>query len=69
VRLVAGPDNRIVLPVSALAGAALLVLADLVSRTVAVPRELPLGVMTALLGGPFFLWLVARARGAAGGWS
>lgn len=68
VRLAAGPDNRVVLPASALAGAALLVLADLLARTVAAPAELPLGVVTSLIGGPFFLWLLHRTRRAHGGW-
>lgn len=62
VRMVAGPDHRIVLPGAALLGAALLVVADLASRTVVAPAELPVGVVTALLGGPFFLWLVVRDR-------
>ncbi|TVR67152.1 MAG: iron ABC transporter permease [Gemmatimonadales bacterium] len=59
-RLAAGPDHRYLLPGSALGGALLLVLADLFSRTVAAPAELPVGVVTALLGGPFFLWLLVR---------
>jgi iron complex transport system permease protein len=69
VRLVAGPDNRIVLPASALLGALLLVLADLASRTLAAPAELPLGVLTSLIGGPFFLWLLLRFRRTQGGWA
>ena len=68
VRLVAGPDHRVVLPASALLGGSLLLFADLGARTVAVPAELPLGVVTALLGGPFFLWLVRHTRRAHGGW-
>jgi iron complex transport system permease protein len=68
VRLVAGPDNRLVLPASFLAGASLLVLADLGARTVAAPAELPLGVVTSLIGGPFFLWLLHRTRRRQGGW-
>ena len=68
VRLAAGPDHRRLLPASALGGAALLVLADLVARTVAVPAELPLGVVTAVAGGPFFLWLLRRTRQEHGGW-
>jgi iron complex transport system permease protein len=48
-----------------LLGAAVLVLADLVARTATAPVELPLGVVTALVGGPFFLWLVRRARVSA----
>ena len=62
-RLWVGSDHRILLPASALAGAALLVLADLVARTVLPPVELPVGVVTSLLGGPFFLFLLRRARG------
>jgi iron complex transport system permease protein len=62
VRLVCGPDHRLLLPASALAGAAFLVLADLLARTLAAPAELPLGVVTAFLGGPFFLWLLRRSR-------
>lgn len=62
VRLLAGPDHRIVLPGAALLGAALLVGADLLARLVVSPAELPVGVVTALVGGPFFLWLVVRDR-------
>ncbi|HZQ35160.1 MAG TPA: iron ABC transporter permease [Dehalococcoidia bacterium] len=68
VRLIAGPDHRTLLPASALAGATLLLLADLFARTVALPREIPLGVVTALAGGPFFLWLLDRTRQEHGGW-
>jgi iron complex transport system permease protein len=66
VRLVAGPDHRIVLPGSIALGAALLVLADVVARTAVAPAELPLGVVTALVGGPFFLWLLRRQPAAWG---
>jgi iron complex transport system permease protein len=69
VRLVGGPSHRVVLPVSLLAGGALLALADLVARTVVAPVELPLGVVTALVGGPLFLWLVLRTRRTHGGWA
>ncbi len=58
VRLVAGPSHRVVLPASALAGALLVLGADLIARTIAAPQELPLGVVTAFIGAPFFLWLV-----------
>jgi iron complex transport system permease protein len=68
IRLIAGPDHRVLLPASALAGASLLLLADLAARTVALPRELPLGVVTALAGGPFFLWLLPTTRREHGGW-
>jgi iron complex transport system permease protein len=60
LRLVVGPDHRVVLPGSALLGAGLLLAADLVARTVAAPAELPIGIVTALLGAPFFLWLLLR---------
>lgn len=63
VRLLCGPDHRWVLPGSALLGASLVLLADAVARTVAAPAELPLGVLTALVGVPFFLLLL---RGRAG---
>ncbi|MEU0516995.1 iron ABC transporter permease [Streptosporangium sp. NPDC006007] len=69
IRLVAGPGHRMLLPASALTGAFVLLAADLVARTVAVPAELPIGVLTALLGGPFFLWLLRRTRSRQGGWA
>lgn len=68
IRLVAGPDHRIVLPASALFGAALLLLADLLARTAVPPAELPLGVLTALTGGPFLLILMLKTRQSQGGW-
>jgi iron complex transport system permease protein len=67
VRLVCGPDHRVLLPAAALAGALLVVLADLAARTVVAPAELPLGVVTALAGGPFFLALLLRERWVRGG--
>ena len=63
VRLVAGPDHRVVLPGSALLGAALVLLADLVARTALAPAELPLGVLTAFIGVPVFLVMLRRMRG------
>ena len=60
VRLLVGPDHRLVLPASALFGAAFLVACDLVARTILAPVELPVGIITALIGGPFFLWLLIR---------
>jgi iron complex transport system permease protein len=62
VRLMVGADHRVVLPASALFGAAFLVACDVVSRTVMAPLELPVGIITALIGGPFFLWLLVRRR-------
>jgi iron complex transport system permease protein len=64
LRLVAGPGHRFLLPASALMGGALLVLADLAARCVVAPAELPIGILTALLGAPFFLWLLLRAKTA-----
>ena len=67
IRLIVGPDHRFLLPASILGGAIALLLADLLARTVVVPAELPLGVVTAMIGGPFFLWLVHRTRLSWGG--
>jgi iron complex transport system permease protein len=58
----AGPDHRQVLPLSMLLGGSLLLLADTLARTVAIPAEIPVGVFTALLGAPFFLSLLAKQR-------
>ncbi|WP_421848468.1 FecCD family ABC transporter permease [Marinomonas sp.] len=58
VRLLFGADNRLVVPCSALLGAALLTGADTVARLLVIPAELPVGLVTSLLGGPFFLWLL-----------
>ena len=60
VRLLVGPDHRLVVPASALFGAAFLVACDLVARTILAPVELPVGIITAMIGGPFFLWLLIR---------
>lgn len=64
VRLATGPDHRYVLPASAAAGAALLLVADTIARTVAAPAEMPVGVVTAAIGAPVFLWLLLRHRTA-----
>lgn len=66
VRALSGPDQRVVLPQSMLVGALLLLLADTVARTVAIPAEIPVGIFTALLGTPFFLFLLCKARGRIG---
>ncbi|OQM77526.1 FecCD family ABC transporter permease [Manganibacter manganicus] len=63
LRLAIGPDNRYLLPASALLGATLLLLADAVARTVVSPAELPIGIVTAFAGAPFFLWILLRKRG------
>ncbi len=62
VRLACGPDHRIVVPGAALAGALLLLSADLVARLVVAPAEIPIGIVTALVGAPFFLALLVRRR-------
>lgn len=64
VRLMCGPDHRVVLPGAALIGAVLVLLADLAARTVVTPAELPIGILTAALGAPFFLALLLRRRAA-----
>jgi iron complex transport system permease protein len=60
VRLLVGADHRVVLPAAILFGAAFLVGCDVIARTVMAPLDLPVGVVTALIGGPFFLWLLVR---------
>jgi len=62
VRLLVGADHRLVLPASTCFGAAFLVACDALARTVLSPLELPVGVVTAVIGGPFFLWLLLRNR-------
>ena len=65
VRLAIGPDHRRLVTASALAGAAFLALADSVARTIFAPREVPIGVVTAMLGGPLVLVLLKKAKGFA----
>jgi iron complex transport system permease protein len=65
VRTLLGPDHRRLLPASALVGATLLSLADLLARTIVAPAELPVGIVTAAIGAPIFLWQLARERGTA----
>jgi iron complex transport system permease protein len=65
IRLALGPDYRRLLPASALLGATLVLISDLISRTLVVPAELPIGIVTALAGAPFFLWLLMRGRAFA----
>jgi iron complex transport system permease protein len=63
LRLAIGPAHRFLLPASALGGAALLLLADTVARTIAAPAELPIGIITAILGAPVFLMLLLGRQG------
>jgi iron complex transport system permease protein len=67
LRLVLGSDHRLLVPAAFLGGALFLVVADLGSRVLFAPNELPVGVLTALVGGPFFLYLLRRSRGASHG--
>ncbi len=66
VRAITGPDHRRLVPASALAGGVFLAVCDALARTVLAPREVPVGVVTALIGGPFFLTILRRRR--RGGW-
>jgi len=68
VRLLVGPGHRVLLPASAVGGAVLVVLTDLAARTVALPLEVPIGLLTAMIGGPIFLVLLGRTRREHGGW-
>ncbi|MGW2058296.1 FecCD family ABC transporter permease [Streptomyces sp. NPDC001840] len=69
LRMANGPGHRFLVPGSALGGALVLLAGDLAARTVAAPAELPLGVLTALFGSPFFFWLLRRTRRRQGGWA
>ncbi len=66
LRLLIGPDNRTLLPAAALLGAALLAASDLLARTIAEPAEMPLGVVTAFIGAPYFLWILLKNRERGG---
>jgi iron complex transport system permease protein len=63
VRLVLGADHRLLLPASALVGGMFLLLADTAARTLLSPTEIPVGIITALTGGPFFVYLLMRKKG------
>ncbi|WP_328365829.1 iron ABC transporter permease [Streptomyces sp. NBC_00445] len=69
LRMAAGPGHHFLVPGSAVGGAVVLLGADLAARTLAAPAELPLGVLTALIGSPFFFWLLRRTRRRQGGWA
>lgn len=69
VRMITGPGHRVLVPASALGGALLMVTADLVARTAVAYADLPIGMLTSLVGGPFFFWLLRRTRRTAGGWA
>jgi iron complex transport system permease protein len=64
VRMVCGPDYRLLLPMSMLGGAAFLILADAAARTIMAPAEIPVGIITAIIGAPFFLYLLNQKKKA-----
>ena len=66
IRLIVGPDHRLLLPFSALAGGGLLLAADILARSLAAPAEVPIGIITAAIGAPFFLWLLLRDQRSIG---
>ncbi|MCZ4091845.1 FecCD family ABC transporter permease [Sinorhizobium psoraleae] len=66
LRLVIGPDHRYLLPASALLGGTMLIFADMLARTIVAPAELPIGIITAFVGAPFFLWILLRGRSNMG---
>ena len=69
VRMVTGPSHRLVLPACLVTGSLVLVVADLAARTLVAYSDLPLGMLTSLVGGPFFFWLIWRTRRTSGGWA
>ncbi|MGW4444811.1 FecCD family ABC transporter permease [Streptomyces sp. NPDC004682] len=69
VRMAVGPGHRVLIPASMLGGAVLLAAADVVARTAVAYADLPIGMLTALVGGPFFFWLLRTTRARAGGWT
>ncbi|MGE3621332.1 MAG: FecCD family ABC transporter permease [Acidimicrobiia bacterium] len=69
VRMAIGPSHRTLVPASALGGALVLSVADVVARTAVDYADLPIGMLTAVVGGPFFFWLLMRTRARAGGWA
>ncbi|WP_426226959.1 FecCD family ABC transporter permease [Pararhizobium sp. DWP3-4] len=66
LRMLIGPDHRYLLPASALLGGSLLIFADMIARTIVPPAELPIGIITAFAGAPFFLWILLRGRSHMG---
>ncbi len=69
IRMIIGPAHRGLILASAVGGGALLVVADLLTRTLVAGAELPIGMLTSLVGGPFFFWLLYRQRRRSGGWA
>ena len=69
IRMIIGPAHRSLILASAVGGGALLVIADLLTRTLIAGAELPIGMLTSLVGGPFFFYLLCRQRRRSGGWA
>ncbi|MGW4479674.1 iron ABC transporter permease [Rhodococcus triatomae] len=69
MRMIVGPAHRILIPASVLCGAIVLLAADLGARTLVPNADLPLGMLTSLVGGPFFFWMLRRTRKQQGGWA
>ncbi|MFC8525695.1 FecCD family ABC transporter permease [Nocardia sp. NPDC057227] len=69
VRMLVGPAHRVLIPLSAIFGAVVLLAADVGARTLVSNADLPLGMLTSLVGGPFFFWLLRRTRARSGGWA
>ena len=69
MRMVVGPGHRLLIPASVLCGAIVLLAADLGARTLVPNADLPLGMLTSLIGGPFFFWMLRRTRRQQGGWA
>ncbi|WP_293781967.1 iron ABC transporter permease [uncultured Aeromicrobium sp.] len=69
IRMLIGPGHRVLIPASAVGGALMLTVADMFARTAVAYAELPIGMLTALVGGPFFFYLIRRSRDRAGGWA
>ncbi|MEJ2127112.1 MAG: iron chelate uptake ABC transporter family permease subunit [Candidatus Bathyarchaeota archaeon] len=67
-RLLVGPDHRILIPTSALLGAIVLIVCDTLARTLMSPAEIPVGIITALLGSPFFVYLLIKRKKVVGSW-
>jgi iron complex transport system permease protein len=62
LRLIVGPDHRILYPSSAISGGIVLLLSDTLARTILMPREIPVGIITSIIGVPFFLYLLVKSR-------
>ena len=62
IRLIVGSDYRLLLPLAAIFGATFVVLTDIIARTIIEPQEIPVGIVTAMVGGPFFIWLLSSQK-------